>query len=478
MRASVLYAVAASIAAASAQTYTKCDPLTSGNCPADPALGKAVDINFQNGASDLFSVADAGYAISYGGQGAEFTITKSGDNPTIQSNFYLMFGRVEVVLQAAPGTGIVSSFVLQSDDLDEVDLEWLGGDTTQVQSNWFSKGDTSTYDRGAFHPVNSPQTTFHNYTVDWTDSQITWYIDNQVVRVLESNNPEGYPQTPMFIRIGSWAGGDPSNPPGTIEWAGGTTDYNQGPFHFYVLSLFAQDYSTGTEYVYGDRSGSWQSIQAVGGQVNGNEGTIENGAVVQASSSDPPQVSTSTSPAASSQAAPTTTSTPDPPSTTSTPDPPSTTSTPAPPTTSSSSSSQPAPTSSSAPPTTPTSSEPASTPAPSSSPSPTSTPPLTTSEPSSTSQQNTNTQQSSEEIPSSSGVETSSPLATISKSTSVAISSVESTTSFQVTASSSNSSPVAEQSPTESAPLPQTNDGQKMKYSSIAMVAGLAIAFL
>lgn len=53
-----------------------------------------------------------------------------------------MFGKVEVVLKAAPGAGIVSSFVMQSDDLDEIDWEWLGSDPDEVQSNFFGKGMT------------------------------------------------------------------------------------------------------------------------------------------------------------------------------------------------------------------------------------------------------------------------------------------------------------------------------------------------
>jgi hypothetical protein len=39
-------------------------------------------------------------------------------------------------MKAAPGAGIVSSFVMQSDDLDEIDWEWIGSDTAQVQSKF------------------------------------------------------------------------------------------------------------------------------------------------------------------------------------------------------------------------------------------------------------------------------------------------------------------------------------------------------
>ena len=40
----------------------------------------------------------------------------------------------------------------------------------------------------------------------------------------------------------------------------------------YVKSIKVTDYSTGKEYKYGDNSGSWQSIVAVDGKVNGNQG--------------------------------------------------------------------------------------------------------------------------------------------------------------------------------------------------------------
>ncbi|RYF42162.1 MAG: glycosyl hydrolase family protein, partial [Cytophagaceae bacterium] len=48
---------------------------------------------------------------------------------------YIFFGRVSFHIRAAPGTGIVSSAILQSDDLDEVDWEWIGGSSAKTQSN-------------------------------------------------------------------------------------------------------------------------------------------------------------------------------------------------------------------------------------------------------------------------------------------------------------------------------------------------------
>lgn len=267
-----LITLATALTAVNAQSSSTCNP-TKQSCKPNPALGKTLAIDFRDGESDQFKAVHAGKKISYGKDGADFKIESKGDNPTLQSKFYIMYGHVEAMIKAAPGTGIVSSFVLQSDDLDEIDLEWLGGDTSQVQSNYFSKGDTSTYNRGQFHQIDSPQKDFHNYTIEWNDKQTTWYVDGNEIRSLGADNDGGYPQSPMSIRIGSWAGGDPSNPEGTIQWAGGKTNYGDGPFDFYVKSLYVQDYSTGDEYVYTDKSGKADSIEAKGGKVNGNKDT-------------------------------------------------------------------------------------------------------------------------------------------------------------------------------------------------------------
>ncbi|KAJ8117337.1 hypothetical protein ONZ43_g4234 [Nemania bipapillata] len=255
-----------------AQTYTSCNPLQSTSCPSDPALGKSIDVDFTQGSSDLFTAS--GGTPTYGSDGVSFTISKSGDSPQLISLFYIMFGRVEIAVKAAPGAGIVSSLVLESDDLDEIDNEWLGADDSEVQTNYFGKGITSSYNRGQFNPAANNQADFITYTVDWTSERIIWTVGETVVRTLTAADAETnqYPQTPMQVKFGAWSGGDPSNAEGTIEWARGPTDYSKGPFSMVVQSVKITDYSTGSKYTYGDTSGSWQSIKSDGGSVNGNLG--------------------------------------------------------------------------------------------------------------------------------------------------------------------------------------------------------------
>lgn len=94
-------------------------------CPDDEAVGSTVTIDFTKGANDFFTVAE-GTTLQYDPvKGAAFTISKDTQAPTITSKKYIFFGRVDVTVQASLGTGVVTSSVLQSDDLDEIDwVRW------------------------------------------------------------------------------------------------------------------------------------------------------------------------------------------------------------------------------------------------------------------------------------------------------------------------------------------------------------------
>nr|AAC61261.1 allergen [Aspergillus fumigatus] len=207
-------ALAAVLPLCSAQTWSKCNPLAE-TCPPNKGLAASTCTADFTSASALDQWEVTAGKVPVGPQGAEFTVAKQGDAPTIDTDFYFFFGKAEVVMKAAPGTGVVSSIVLESDDLDEVDLVRLGGDTTQVQTNYFGKGDTTTYDRGTYVPVATPQETFHTYTIDWTKDAVTWSIDGAVVRTLTYNDAKGgtrFPQTPMRLRLAAGPAATPATP--------------------------------------------------------------------------------------------------------------------------------------------------------------------------------------------------------------------------------------------------------------------------
>ncbi|KAK3401598.1 concanavalin A-like lectin/glucanase domain-containing protein [Sordaria brevicollis] len=272
----------------SAQTFTECNP-TKKTCPNDKAVGKEIiEIDFTKG-KDTFFKNMIGTTINYDDKlGAVYTIKKETDAPTVASSRFIFFGQVDVTVRAAFGKGVITSFVLQSDDLDEIDWEWIGSDHKQVQTNYFSQGCTETYDRGGFSTVSDPQNEWHTYTIKWTPTQLDWIIDGQVVRTLKNDGQKGcsaYPQTPMQIKLGTWVAGRKDAPQGTIEWAGGLTDFNEGPFDGYYKSIRIQDFMGGdgvtgpkdaSEYQYTDKSGTWQSIKVISGtSTSGDETTTK-----------------------------------------------------------------------------------------------------------------------------------------------------------------------------------------------------------
>jgi hypothetical protein len=119
----------ASAGAALAQTFSLCNPTLGQSCPPNPAFGGVAEFDFttasMNDAFNGFWIPDDGVKynpklMSFNG-GANFVIYEEANAPQIKSQKYLFFGKVEVVMQAAPGRGIVSSIVLESDDLDEID---------------------------------------------------------------------------------------------------------------------------------------------------------------------------------------------------------------------------------------------------------------------------------------------------------------------------------------------------------------------
>lgn len=254
----------ACITSVHAQTFTNCNPMKK-DCPADPALGTNHTWHFNSTQDDnIWAVSNGN--IDWTENGAEFSIKKKLDSPTLQSKFFIFFGIVESHVKMAKGGGIVSSVVLQSDDLDEIDWEWVGYNTTGVQSNYYGKGNDSSYDRGGYHYVPNADTEFHNYTTYWTKDKIEWWIDQELVRTLsyeDALDGKNFPQTPSNVRFGIWPAGDSGNPLGTIEWAGGEVDYDAGPYTMVVEKVRVHDFSSGKEYEYTDKTGDWESIKVV-----------------------------------------------------------------------------------------------------------------------------------------------------------------------------------------------------------------------
>lgn len=215
----------------------------------------------------MFTAA-AGSNATYGANGAEIVINAKGQAPTFTSTKYMFFGTVDVTMRVAKGAGIVTTIVLESDVLDEIDWEWLGGANGEVQSNYFSKGNTATYgqlEQRIAIPGGDDIDTFHTYSLDWTPEKLEWKVDGTSMRTLTyAGNENTYPQTPMMVKFGTWCAGC-SDAPGTVAWAGGAPDFSQAPFTAYYKSISIKDNANGVAnaatYQYTDQTGSKDSIK-------------------------------------------------------------------------------------------------------------------------------------------------------------------------------------------------------------------------
>ena len=126
----------------------------------------------------------------------------------VQKRGFYGFGRYEVVMQAAPGSGAVSSFFTHTDATfgdphDEIDIEFLGSNTRQLHANFFTNGNTygSIYIDLPFDAAEE----VHLYAFDWQPDSIKWYVDGTRVHTVTSAELP-IPQAPGRIIMNIWSG--------------------------------------------------------------------------------------------------------------------------------------------------------------------------------------------------------------------------------------------------------------------------------
>ncbi|MDP4181876.1 MAG: glycoside hydrolase family 16 protein [Bacillota bacterium] len=115
------------------------------------------------------------------------------------------YGYYEVKMKPAKNPGIVSSFFTYTGPSDgtpwdEIDIEFLGKDTTKVQFNYYTKGvgnHEKLYSLGF-----DASTSFHTYGFEWKSGSISWYVDGRAVYTATKS----IPTNPGKIMINLWPG--------------------------------------------------------------------------------------------------------------------------------------------------------------------------------------------------------------------------------------------------------------------------------
>lgn len=154
-------------------------------------------------------------------------------------NMFFQYGSVLAKVRVTSAPGVVHSLILiangtnPSDGRDEIDFELVGKSKDQVESNIFSNYHPLYGVNGGIHAVADSQQ-WHDYRIDWSADNITWYIDGHAVRTLlptfnEQVQDWMFPTDPMHVSFGLWdaAGKDIAN----AQWAGGPVNwekYNRG----------------------------------------------------------------------------------------------------------------------------------------------------------------------------------------------------------------------------------------------------------
>ena len=140
------------------------------------------------------------------------SVTKGTDKfygAEYRSSTRYSYGYYSVCMKAAKCSGVVSSFFTYTNNpWDEIDIEFLGNDTTKVQLNYYtsSKGGPAYHYSLGFDASED----FHEYGFDWQEDSLTWYVDGKAVYRATAE----IPVTDTQIMMNVW------NCIGHDEWTG------------------------------------------------------------------------------------------------------------------------------------------------------------------------------------------------------------------------------------------------------------------
>lgn len=127
-----------------------------------------------------------------------------------RSNAKFSYGFYSVKMKAAKCSGVISSFFTYTGwPWDEIDIEFLGDDTTRVQFNYYTNGKGG--HEYIYHLGFDASEDFHEYAFDWQKDSITWYVDGVAVYRATENIPSASGQIMMNL----WNVADVS-----ANWAG------------------------------------------------------------------------------------------------------------------------------------------------------------------------------------------------------------------------------------------------------------------
>ncbi len=157
------------------------------------------NVTFQNGIMKLHLTDEPAGGKLYAG--AEYRTRDS-----------FLYGKFEVRMKFASGSGVVSSFFTYKDPShprwNEIDIEVLGRDTRKMQfTHWWNK--TPDFKPVTYDLDFAVDEDFHIYVFEWLPKYIKWYIDGKLMHTAADNIPDLSQKIMMNIwicNLTDWAG--------------------------------------------------------------------------------------------------------------------------------------------------------------------------------------------------------------------------------------------------------------------------------
>ncbi len=160
-----------------------------------------------------------------------------------QRRGFYHYGRYEVIMQAAAGSGAVSSFFTHTNEVfgdphDEIDIEFLGNDTTRMHINYFTDGSSA---GSVYVPLDfDAAEETHLYAFEWTPEEIRWFVDDDMV-FSATGDLQKIPSSPSRVIMDLWSGS-----PDQYAWHG-KPSFENGTRAHYICASFLKSGDSGPQ---------------------------------------------------------------------------------------------------------------------------------------------------------------------------------------------------------------------------------------
>ncbi|KAJ1979159.1 putative glycosidase CRH2 [Dimargaris cristalligena] len=133
----------------------------------------------------------------------------------------IWYGKASITLKMAPKSGIATAFIRGKQSADEVDFEWVGKDTKNVQSTFFVDGHHKERKEAKFSAGSSDLAAeFHTYDLVYKKDMIEWWMDGKQIDSWSKNeHPTAFPANAREWKMNLWNGGlQHGDWAGKIDW--------------------------------------------------------------------------------------------------------------------------------------------------------------------------------------------------------------------------------------------------------------------